>query len=94
MIQNSEQLQQACEALGDLYRALASYRERILPANPRNYAVIARGPLEEVRKIQAEIDTYLGLHELEGPASESTASEPASALHEGLPGPRHGPGPS
>jgi hypothetical protein len=41
MIQNGEQLQQAYEAVGDLYRALASYRERILPANPQNYRVIA-----------------------------------------------------
>jgi hypothetical protein len=82
MIQNGEQLQQAYEVLGDLYRALASYRERILPANPRNYAVIAQGPLEEVRRIQVEIDTYLGLHEPAATASESKAGEPASALHE------------
>jgi hypothetical protein len=36
MIQNGEQLQQPDESSGDLYRTLASYRERILPANPRN----------------------------------------------------------
>ena len=86
MIQNGEQLQQAYEALGDLYRALASYRERILPVNQRNYAVIARGPLEEVRRIQAEIDTFLGLHESEAAAPQPKASEPASALRETSPG--------
>jgi hypothetical protein len=74
MIENGEQLQQAYEALGDLYRALASYRERILPANPRNYAVIAQGPLEEVRRIQAEIHTYLGLHESQRTAALQDAS--------------------
>jgi hypothetical protein len=63
MIENDEQLQQASEALGDLYRALASYRSKILPANPRNYAIIAQGPLDEIRKIRAEIDEYLGLGE-------------------------------
>jgi hypothetical protein len=63
MIENDEQLQQACEALSDLYQVLASYRAKILLANPRNYAVIAQGPLEEIRKIQAEIDAYLGLQE-------------------------------
>ena len=82
MIENGDQLWQAYEALGDLYRALASYRERILPANARNYAVIAQGPLEEVRRIQGEIDAYLGLREPAATASESTAGEPASALHE------------
>jgi hypothetical protein len=82
MIENGDQLRQAYEALGDLYRALASYRERILPANPRNYALIAQGPLEEVRRIQGEIDAYLGLREPAFPASESAAGAPASALRE------------
>jgi len=82
MIENGDQLRQAYEALGDLYRALASYRERILPANPRNYALIAQGPLEEVRRIQGEIDAYLGLREPLRPAFESAASEPAGALRE------------
>jgi hypothetical protein len=82
MIQNGEQLQQADEASGDLYRALASYRERILPANPRNCAVIAQGPLEEVRRIQAGIGTYPSLHQPAATASESKAGEPASALRE------------
>ena len=61
MIENDEQLQQAWEALGGLYRALASYRSRILPANPRNYAIIAQGRLDEIRKLQVEVDEYLGL---------------------------------
>jgi hypothetical protein len=64
MIENDEQLQQAWEALGDLYRAVASYRSRILPVNPRNYAVIAQGPPDEIRKLQAEVDQYLGLREV------------------------------
>jgi hypothetical protein len=64
MIENDEQLQQAWEALGDLYRAVASYRSKILPVNPRNCAVIAQGPLDEIRKLQAEVDEYLGLREV------------------------------
>jgi predicted KAP-like P-loop ATPase len=63
MIENDEQLRQASEAIGDLYQAVASYRSRILPLNPRNYRVIAQGPLDEIRKIQADIDSYLGLRE-------------------------------
>ena len=61
MIRNDAQLEQACDALGDLYRVLASYRSQILPQNPRNYALMAQGPLEEVRKLQSEIEEYLGL---------------------------------
>ena len=64
MIGTDTQLEQAYQALGDLYRALASYRSRILPVNPRTYALIAQGPLEEIRKIQSEIDSYLGLRDL------------------------------
>jgi hypothetical protein len=64
MIENDEELQQAWEALGDLYRAVASYRSRILPVNPPNYADIAQGPLDEIRKLQAEVDEYLGLREV------------------------------
>jgi len=78
MIQNDEQLQQATEALNDLYRALASYRSKILPANPRNYAIIAQGPLDQIRKIRAEIDEYLGL------SNEAVTS--ADALREIPPG--------
>ena len=66
MIENDEQLQGSYEAIGHLYRALACYRTKILPVNRRNYAIIAQGPLEEIRKIQAEIDAYLGLQELVG----------------------------
>ncbi|MBM3882841.1 MAG: hypothetical protein FJ387_24480 [Verrucomicrobia bacterium] len=74
MIENNEQMEQAYEALGDLYRMLASYRAKVLPVSARNYTLIAQGPLEEVRKLQAEIDVYLGL---QGPgvmASEQTGA--------------------
>ena len=75
MIENDEQLRQAWEALGDLYQAVASYRSKILPANPRNYVIIAQGPQDEIRKIQREINEYLGL-------DKPAAAEPA-ALREG-----------
>ncbi|MBM3882846.1 MAG: hypothetical protein FJ387_24505 [Verrucomicrobia bacterium] len=74
MIENDQQLEQAYEALGDLYRMLASYRAKVLPVNARNYALIAQGPLEEVRKLQAEIDVYLGLQEPGVMASEQTGA--------------------
>lgn len=86
MIENDAQLQQACEAIADLYRVLASYRARVLPANQRNYALLAQGPLEEIRKIQADIDAYLGLDALGAASTESDLTHSAEALREKPPG--------
>ena len=59
MIENTAQLDQALEQTGRMQRILESYRTRILPKNPRNFAVFAEGPLDEIRKLQVEIDEYL-----------------------------------
>ena len=59
MIENTAQLQQAIEQMGRMQRILESYRADILPKNPRNFAVFAEGPLDEIRKLQAEIDQYI-----------------------------------
>ena len=59
MIENIEQLQQAIEQMGRMQRILESYRSDILPQNPRNFAVFAEGPLDEIRKLQAEIAAYV-----------------------------------
>jgi len=65
MIENTEQLQQAITQIERLYRGLDSLRADILPKNPRNFAVFAEGPLDEIRKLQAEIDQYIsGLEEV------------------------------
>jgi len=65
MIENDDQLKATHEALGHLYRAVASLRQTMLPVKPRQYALFAEGPLDEIRKLQAEIDAYLGLAEKE-----------------------------
>ena len=59
MITDSEQLYQAIEQMGRMQRLLESYRKDILPQNPRNFAIFAEGPLDEMRKLQAEIDDYI-----------------------------------
>ena len=58
-IENTAQLDQALEQMGRMQRILDSYRVEILPKNPRNFAVFAEGPLDEIRKLQSEIDEYL-----------------------------------
>ena len=59
MIQNEAQLQQAIEQIELLYEGLDNLRAEILPKNPRNFALFAEGPLDEIHKLQAEIDDYV-----------------------------------
>ncbi|MGH8527451.1 MAG: hypothetical protein ACREXY_25560, partial [Gammaproteobacteria bacterium] len=58
-----EQMRATHEALGHLYRAVASLRREFLPGNPRQYGLFADGPVYEIRKLQSEIDEYLGLRQ-------------------------------
>ena len=59
MIENTDQLIQAIEQMGRMQRVLESFRRDILPQNPRNFAVFAEGPLDELRQLQAQIDQYI-----------------------------------
>jgi transcription termination factor NusB len=59
MIETAEQLYQAIEQMGRMQRILESYRNEILTKNPRNFALLAEGPLEQLRQLQAQIDDYL-----------------------------------
>ncbi len=59
MIENTDQLVQAIEQMGRMQRVLESFRRDILTKNPRNFAVFAEGPLDEIRKLQAEIEDYV-----------------------------------
>ena len=58
-ITNEAQLQQAIEQIQTLCRAIESLRTDILPKNPKNFAVLAEGPVDEIRKLQADIDAYI-----------------------------------
>ena len=59
MIETPEQLYQAIEQMGRMQRVLESYRNEILTQNPRNFALLAEGPLEQLRQLQQQIDEYL-----------------------------------
>ncbi len=60
MITNDEQLNQAVERLGSMYRALAALRAEVLPVNARQFVLMAEGPVDEIQRIQAQIDAYAG----------------------------------
>ena len=68
MIESTDQLSQAIEQMGRMQRILESYRSDILPKNPRNFAVFAEGPLDEIRNLQAEIAAYVQQLEQAAPA--------------------------
>ena len=59
MIQNEAQLKQAVEQIQNLCRALDSLRVEVFPKNPRNFAILAEGPVDEIRKLQMAIDDYV-----------------------------------
>jgi hypothetical protein len=59
MIETPEQVYQAIEQMGRMQRVLESYRNEILGRNPRNFAVLAEGPLEQIRQLQAQLDEYV-----------------------------------
>ena len=59
MIETEAQFQQAIGQIERLYQGLDALRSDVLHRNPRNFAVLAEGPLDEIRKLQAEIDGYV-----------------------------------
>lgn len=59
MIQNEAQLRQALEQLQNLCAAVDSLRADIFAKNSRNFAVLAEGPLEQIRQLQVQVDEYV-----------------------------------
>ena len=68
MIKTDAQLQQAIEQIERLYEGLDALRADVLPKNARNFAILAEGPLDEIRKLQTEIDGYISRLERVGAA--------------------------
>jgi hypothetical protein len=59
MIQTEAQLRQALEQIENLCRAVQSLRTEVFSKNPRNFAILAEGPVDEIRKLQVDVDDYL-----------------------------------
>jgi hypothetical protein len=58
-ISNEAQLRQAIEQIQVLCRAIDSLRADVFPQNPKNFAIMAEGPVDEIRKLQVDIDAYI-----------------------------------
>ncbi len=48
-------LTQTMEQLEHLNEALAALRRELLPGEPKKFAILAEGPLEDMRRLQVEI---------------------------------------
>jgi hypothetical protein len=59
MIQNEAQLRQALEQIQNLCAALDSLRADTFAKNSRNFAILAEGPLEQIRQLQGQVDKYI-----------------------------------
>jgi antitoxin component HigA of HigAB toxin-antitoxin module len=70
-IKNEQQLQQAIEQIQTLCRAIESLRTDILPKSPKNFAIMAEGPVDEIRKLQSDIDAYIQHLEATGSTASS-----------------------
>ena len=64
MITNDAELSQSMEQLERMYRALAALRRDVYPVNRQQFALLAEGPEEEIRRLQEAIDIYTGRSEL------------------------------
>ena len=53
---NDTALHQAVEQLERMNQALADLRRELLPGQSKKFAILAEGPLEEIRRLQSEID--------------------------------------
>ena len=58
MITSDNEFQQTLEQLERMYRALAALRREVLPLNPRQFAVLAEGPLDYIRQFQEDLEQY------------------------------------
>jgi hypothetical protein len=59
MIRTEAQLHQALEQIENLCQAVKGLRADVFPKNPQNFALLAEGPLDEIRKLQADVDRYI-----------------------------------
>jgi hypothetical protein len=63
-------LTQTVEQLERMNEALADLRRELLPGQPRKFAILAEGSLEDMRRLQGEIERL---------TAKITASSPAAA---------------
>jgi hypothetical protein len=59
IIADEKQLKQTIEQMERMCRALASLNTEVLPQSRQQFALMAEGPLEEIRRLEEEISQYV-----------------------------------
>ena len=75
MIETPEQVYQAIEQMGRMQRILESYRNEILTKHPRNFAILAEGPLEQIRQLQAQLGEFIARVEAAGTPTQKLTNQ-------------------
>lgn len=90
-INSDAEMQVNLELIQGMYRAIADLHRRIAPQNFTNYLIFAEGPIEQIRRLKAEIDEYLGIQQVVAQAEEDVrdlalceAQEPSPPFREFL----------
>jgi hypothetical protein len=80
VIQNDDQLRGTSEALCLVQATLAALHRRKAGVHPARFALMAEPILDELHRLRAEIDEYIGLSDAEHAVAAvgSKASEPVS----------------
>ena len=76
MIQDEEELTIVQRQLGIVEEIVEGWRLKLLPHNPKNFAIYAEGAIEQADKLRAEIDEYLARKKAMGPAQAETPTAP------------------
>jgi len=58
MISTQAEFQQTLDQMQRIYDALQDLRRTVLPLNPRNFAILSEGPLDQIRRLQEELEEY------------------------------------
>ena len=64
MMTNDAELSQSMEQWERMARVLAALQRDVFAVNPRQFALLAEGPEEEIRRLQEAIDLDTGRNEL------------------------------
>jgi hypothetical protein len=62
-------LTQTVEQLERMNAALTALHHELLPGQPKKFAILAEGPLEDMRRLQAEIEQITAEMALAAPAA-------------------------
>lgn len=70
MTEREMNIRQAIECIGMMYRSLVSLEKDILPTNPHLFAIMAEGPIDEIRHLLDQIDTHLAAYSVASSTEE------------------------